>query len=167
MICEQRPKAARRPTDAERFMDLALEHLEAVHRLAVLLSPSLADAADLTMMTYTIASRAADRFERQQLGLRPWLLKLLAAACRRRRRGTVLRSADGPPPPGTSHPDVAMKRAIERLPRMSRAILLLWSVENLASCAIADVLGLPVGSVIRRLHRARRLVAEAMDRSRV
>ncbi len=168
-----------RPMDPDWFLALALEHLEAVHRLAVLLRPRAADAADLTMKTYTIASGAADRFERQQLGLRLWLLKLLAAVYRRTRRSALPRSADGLPfgrdpgpgregvegAPDACHPDVAVHRAIVQLPREPQAILLLWSVEGLTCREIAAVLSLPVRAVIRRLDRAKRFVAAAMDRS--
>ncbi len=171
----------RRPMEPDRFLDNALEHLEAVHRLAVLLRPRATDAADLTMQTFAIASGAADRFERQRLGLRVWLLKLLAAVYRRTRRSAMPPSAGGPPPgrnhrpsrdvaqtaPDACHPDVALRRAIVQLPRESQAILLLWSVEDLTCREIACVLGLPVGTVIRRLDLAKRHVAGAMDRSPV
>ena len=59
------------------FENLALEHFEAVYRLALQLVRHPDEASDLVQETYLKALRVADRFEEQGGGIRPWLFKIL------------------------------------------------------------------------------------------
>ena len=52
--------------------------------------------------------------------------------------------------------------AIEQLKPEFREILLLWGVEGLKYREIAEILEVPIGTVMSRLHRARKLVADAL-----
>jgi RNA polymerase sigma-70 factor (ECF subfamily) len=54
-------------------------------------------------------------------------------------------------------------RAVERLPPEQRDVLLLVSVEELAYRDAAEVLGVPIGTVMSRLSRARLALGRALE----
>lgn len=56
-----------------------------------------------------------------------------------------------------------LHRAINSIPRGHRATLLLFDIEGLDGGEIAEQLGLPLGTVWSRLHRARRLVRRRLE----
>lgn len=166
--------------ERERFEKLALEHLDAVYRLALQLSRHPDEASDLVQETYLKALKVADRFEEQGGGIRPWLFKILHnvfyTRLARARRGPVsveeLRGAAGDEP-GPDEPEPAwdlesldwehvderLKAALDRLRPEYRTVLLLWGVEGLKYREIADVQDIPIGTVMSRLHRARSVLA--------
>ena len=91
----------------------------------------------------------------------------------RRRRITVdedaLSSAMSlaPSPDATAEQREALRRvelALEALPLERRAVFILYEIEEESSEAIAEGLGIPVGTVHSRLHKARREFQEAYDR---
>jgi len=160
--------------DRETFEKLSLEHLEAVYRLALQLVRHPDEASDLVQETYLKALRASERFEEQGGGIRPWLFKILKA-----KRAPVsveeLHGAatdePGPDEPGPvrdlesldwEHVDERLKSAIEQLRPEYRTVLLLWSVEGLKYREIADMQGIPIGTVMSRLHRARSILADQL-----
>ena len=53
--------------------------------------------------------------------------------------------------------------AMERLPEQQRSVLLLVSVEDLSYAQVAQVLGIPIGTVMSRLARARERLREITD----
>ena len=165
--------------DRAAFEKLALEHLDAVYRLALQLLRHPDEAADLVQETYLKALRAAGRFEERGGGIRPWLFKILHNAFYSRvGRGPgpqttedLDRISDGAPAPGEAGPawdlatmdweqvDERLKRAIERLRPEYRTALLLWAVEGLKYREIAEIQDIPIGTVMSRLHRARSILA--------
>jgi RNA polymerase sigma-70 factor, ECF subfamily len=58
--------------------------------------------------------------------------------------------------------DDRLKRAVDELPTTYRAILLLWAVEGLKYREIADVIDIPLGTVMSRLYRARMTLSAAL-----
>jgi RNA polymerase sigma-70 factor (ECF subfamily) len=58
--------------------------------------------------------------------------------------------------------DDRLKAAIERLKPDYREVLLLWGVEGMKYREIADILGIPIGTVMSRLHRARSILTEEL-----
>ena len=58
--------------------------------------------------------------------------------------------------------DGSLKAAIEELKPEHRELLLMWGVEGLKYREIAEILEIPIGTVMSRLHRARKLVADAL-----
>lgn len=169
--------------DRQEFERLALEQLDAVYRMALLLTRRPDEASDLVQETYLRALRSAARFEDRGGGVRPWLFTILHNAhnTRRRRESRAplavqeFFSADdaalapGDPPPAWDlrsldweHVDQRLKAAIDQLSPESRVILLLWGVEGFKYREIAEILELPIGTVMSRLHRARRVLAEAL-----
>lgn len=162
----------------------ALEHLDAVHRLALQLTRRPDEAADLVQETYLRAIRSASSFEERGGGMRAWLFTIAHNVFMTdRKRASRAPSAVGEfyeadprsgapedPPPAWDlasldweHVDERLKRAIDDLTPEHREALLLWGVEGMKYREIADVLGTPIGTVMSRLHRARKALAEALE----
>ena len=169
--------------ERQQFENIALEHLDAVYRMALQLGRHPDEAADLVQETYLKALRAADRYEEQGGGIRPWLFKILhnvfyTRLSRAKRETAILDDGvgtpsedPGPDEPGPAwnladldwdHVDERIKGAIERLKPEYRSVLLLWGVEGLKYREIADIQEIPIGTVMSRLHRARSILAEEL-----
>src|SRR5262249_38840590 len=148
------------------------------------LSRDPADAEDLVQETYLKAFRAADRFE-PGTNLRAWLFTILHNTARNRARDrardsvtvdseTVERAADAPSPAGltvvetpeslllrdTLDPD--LQAAVDGLPEVFREAVWLRDVEEFSYAEIATMLDIPVGTVMSRISRGRRLLFEAL-----
>jgi RNA polymerase sigma-70 factor (ECF subfamily) len=166
------------------FEDRALEHLDAVHRMAMQLTRRPDEAADLVQETYLRAIRSCASFEERGAGMRAWLFTIAHNVFMSRRKresraptavGEFFEADDrlgapGDPPPAWDlasldweHVDERLKRAIGELSVEHREVLLLWGVEGMKYREIADVLGMPIGTVMSRLHRARKLLAESLE----
>lgn len=166
--------------DRLEFEAQALEHLDAVYRMALQLSRRPEDAADLVQETFLKALKAADRFEPKGGGIRPWLLKILRNVFYSR----VVREQRGPvasenihlhpstsPSPDESRPawnlavmdweqiDDRLKSALNSLNPEYREVLLMWGVEGMKYREIALIVDVPIGTVMSRLFRARAALA--------
>lgn len=165
----------------------ALRHMDALYGTALRLTRSDADAQDLVQETFLRAYRFYDRFEPGS-NMKAWLFKIqYNAFVNRYRRGSLERSimetlTESPnadsvmssatmrslvdPVSEAVRPLVAseIERALATLPEEYRAMIMLADVEELSYKEIADVIGCPIGTVMSRLHRARRLMqAELAD----
>jgi RNA polymerase sigma-70 factor (ECF subfamily) len=161
------------------FERLALEHLDSLDRVARSIASSPAEAEDLVQETYLRAIRAADGFELQSFGIRPWLLRILynlhkTRAVRENRQPTLLdtehlHAIESPPPPEPLAPmnldgmDKELTTALDRLPPELRTVLMLWAIDELSYKEIAAVLEIPIGTVMSRLFRARRRLSERLE----
>lgn len=141
---------------------------------ALRLTRDLAQAEDLLQDTVERALRFEDRFE-QGTNLRAWthqiLVNLFITRCRRsRREGRALAVLSSDPcawtasHPAPAHPELSRstRRAIDQLPHPFRKTVVLIDIEELSYKAAADRMGIPVGTVMSRLHRGRRLLADAL-----
>lgn len=170
--------------ERDAFEKLALEHLEAVYRLALQLVRHPDEASDLVQETYLKALRVAERFEEHGGGIRPWLFKILHnvfyTKLAKARRGPFAADemqsapddAPGPDEPMPAwdldsldweHVDERLKAAIEQLRPEYRTVLLLWAVEGLKYREISEVQEIPIGTVMSRLHRARSILTEQLS----
>jgi RNA polymerase sigma-70 factor (ECF subfamily) len=185
----ERSDASSRPpgqTAAPDFAALTVVHAAALYRTAYHLTGSVVEAEDLTQETYLRAYRGFTGFRGGDV--RAWLFTILRHAfldeCRRRRRMPVTESADddaftfsssdpgGWTPSAESEalrclPSEALDRAFAALPPDWRLVVLLADVEDLSYREIADVMGIPLGTVMSRLHRARKRLQEQLDNSRL
>ena len=155
------------------FATLTLVHAGALFRLAYHLAGNVADAEDLTQETYLRAYRGFAGFRGGDV--RAWLFTILRHVfldeCRRRRRMPLIESADddafalahpdaGPSAPSAEAealrrlPSDAIERAFAALPPDWRLVVLLADVEELSYREIADIMDIPLGTVMSRLHRA-------------
>jgi RNA polymerase sigma-70 factor (ECF subfamily) len=174
--------------DGEKsFEELALPHLDVVYRVAARLTRDDHDAEDLLQETFLKAYKAFNRFEMRDFGIRPWLLRILhntflnrVAREKRAARATDPQTLEqvrgkarsdstffGPPALDYENLDAEVKAAIERLAPEFRLVLWLWATMEFSYQEIADVLDIPIGTVMSRLHRARQqLLRELGDYAR-
>jgi RNA polymerase sigma-70 factor (ECF subfamily) len=160
---------------AERFRTAALPYLDDVYTLARYLLRNSADAEDAAQECYLRAFRHYETFRGGPI--KPWLLAILRNVCRAEyaRRGTLAnlvtdnldeaeQSAEGlwneaqqSPETETLHrlDGETMQRLITQLPDAFREALVLREINDLSYREIADVTGVPVGTVMSRLARAR------------
>jgi len=159
----RRPQPPREPG----FDGEALSHLAAIHDTALRLCRDAAAAQDLTHDTFVRALNAADRFE-PGTSLKTWLLTILHNLYRThlRDRGRHVEAAldedsvevPAPQPAEESWhavTSVQLDSAIELLPQKLREVVVLRDLQGLSYKEIAQVLNLPVGTVMSRLSRGR------------
>jgi len=158
---------------APPFDDDALRALiPRLRRFARSLARDPAAADDLVQATLEKAlTRAATR--RDDAALQPWLFSILYRQFvddRRRaaRWSLVTRLLGAHDEPGPATPEQVLDArtslsALARLPDEQRALLMLVSVEGLAYREAAEVLGIPIGTVMSRLSRARRALRDLDD----
>lgn len=169
-----------------RFRAVALPHLDAAYNLARWLMNNDADAEDMVQEAVLRAFRYFESFKGGNG--RAWLLSIVRHTCYdeiRRKGPTVamsdLEKIDGDDilpvgtidPPGSPsrldpeavllrHRDREMlNRMIEALPADFRTMLVLRELEELSYREIAEIAGIPVGTVMSRLARARGLLQKA------
>lgn len=166
-----------------RFESLALEHLDALHGMALQLTRRPEEAGDLVQETYLRALRASGNFEERGGGIRAWLFTILHntfySQVKRAKRAPIavedfFDAESGETTPGEApaawslatldweHVDDRLKGAIDELKDEHREALLLWGVEGLKYREIADITGVPIGTVMSRLHRARKILADQL-----
>jgi RNA polymerase sigma-70 factor, ECF subfamily len=173
--------------DQATFADQAMEFMPALYTAALRMTRNAAEAEDLVQETYLKAYRAFGSFE-QGTNLKAWLYKILTNtfinAYRSRRRrpeqteiedvedlylyrrlgglegASAGRSAEDEVLDRFTDADV--KEALESLPETFRMAVLLADVEGFSYREIADILDIPIGTVMSRLHRGRRALQKAL-----
>jgi RNA polymerase sigma-70 factor (ECF subfamily) len=168
-----------------RFRDVALPHLDEVYTLARYLMRNTDDAEDAVQECYLRALRHFDSYRGP--AMKPWLLAILRNVCTneltRRARGevptdymqdesvaqkipmwqepqawpgkVVLRQQDS----------AAIRRLLADLPEPFREAIVLREINDLSYKEIAEVAGVPVGTVMSRLARARAMLRSAWNAS--
>lgn len=167
----------------KEFERVAMPHLDAAYNLARWLCGNAHDAEDVTQEAFMRALRFFDGF--QGGDARTWLLKIVRNTCYSRWRRTKLRAeplafdeelhspldeSGEAGPAMESDPEAALlrgeqirllDRAMESLPHDFREALVLRELEDLSYKEIAESLEIPIGTVMSRLARARRLLLVA------
>jgi RNA polymerase sigma-70 factor, ECF subfamily len=169
--------------DTPRFEDLALPHLKALYRLAFRLTGDTAAAEDLVQETYLKAFQGFASL-RSDDSIRPWLFSILSRLATDRYRNTRRevpleeageldrfslydQIADEDPFPYSNrlHDDFLVqfqdddvRRALEALPEVYRIPVVLLYTEEMSYQELAEVLGCPVGTVMSRLYRGRKIL---------
>ena len=169
----------------DAFEAQTLEHLDALYAVSCRLTKAPLDAEDLVQDTLVKAMRARDQYE-PGTNLKAWLFKILHNTfINKYRRGglerVVLEGPDADPladgwvsaasmralrDPETQalRPLVQAEihKALDELPEEFRLAVVLSDVEELSYKEIADVMNCPVGTVMSRLHRGRRLLQKRL-----
>lgn len=171
-----------RADDAD-FSRAALSHLDSLYGTALRLTRRAADAEDLVQDTYLKAFRAAHQFE-PGTNLKAWLFTILHNTFRNIRRHdgrnpvdvdseAVERAAsDGPADQSPEQIlsrrtlDVDLQAALDALPDAFRQAVWLRDVEELSYAEMATVLDIPIGTVMSRISRGRRALAEGLQARR-
>jgi RNA polymerase sigma-70 factor, ECF subfamily len=170
-----------RAGDAEASNELLLRHRAAAYRFALQLTGNREDALDVTQEALLRFLDTLDRFEAGR-PVQPWLFRIVrnkAYDLGRRQRVRRAESLDellerGMPAPAQAapHPVEALElgelrrrvwAALARLPEMQREILVLREYEDLSYGEIGEVLGVPTGTVMSRLHRARKALRDLLS----
>jgi RNA polymerase sigma-70 factor (ECF subfamily) len=162
-----------------QFEQEALVHLDALYGFALKLTRARDDAEDLVSDTML---RAFDRWEQYQLGtnVRAWLFTILYHTFVSRKRRIDAREVQLPEDPegwsayeavGESDPegkfydsfiDEEVTREIDRLPEDYRTAVVLSDIQGLRYAEIAEILGIPEGTVKSRLFRGRRILQKRL-----
>jgi RNA polymerase sigma-70 factor (ECF subfamily) len=165
------------------FMDDALALMNGLYGTAVRLTRDGDAARDLVQDTYLKAIRGRDRFQ-PGTNLKAWLYTILHNTWRNRRRdaararvafdSATVEAAVEAGRPGVidavtpeaallqSVHDADIKAAVDALPDAFRAAVWLRDVEDLSYQEIADALGVPIGTVMSRISRGRKLLHAAL-----
>ena len=169
--------------DDEAFTRAALSHIDSLYGLALRLTRRAADAEDLVQDTYLKAFRSAHQFE-AGTNLKAWLFTILHNTFRNNRRhdgrnpvdvdsDAVERApnegpADQSPEQLLSRQtlDVDLQAALDALPDAFRQAVWLRDVEELPYAEIAQVLDVPIGTVMSRISRGRRALSEGLHARR-
>src|SRR6266581_47258 len=170
---------------ARRFRDAALPYLDDVYTLARYLLRDTGDAEDAVQECYLRALRHFDTFRGP--AIKPWLFAILRNVCRgefaRRSSGLhyIDHSVDGKTnededavSPLWQEPQVSpetevlhqrdaetIRRLVAQLPVPFREAIVLREINDLSYSEIADVVGVPIGTVMSRLARARSMLRKA------
>jgi RNA polymerase sigma-70 factor (ECF subfamily) len=158
----------------ERFRRQALPHLDAAYNFACWLLHNEVDAEDVVQEAFLRAFRSFG--ELRDTEPRAWLMAIVRNAAfdflRRSRRGAGVLLREEDPRLVSLEPspeDVSIARSDERrlvrliasLPPQFREVLILREQAGLAYQEIATIIGAPIGTVMSRLARGRRLLADA------
>ena len=167
--------------DKTKFSEQAMQFMDALYTAALRLTHNAADAEDLVQETYLKAYRAYGSFE-EGTNLRAWLYRILTntfinnyrSKKRRpdetdieeiedlylyRRLGGLEAAVAGRSAEDQLldwFTDAEVKEAVESLPEQFRMAVLLSDVEGFSYKEIAEILDIPIGTVMSRLHRGRK-----------
>ena len=170
----------------DQFETQALAFLDALYRTALRMTRSEADAEDLVQETYIKALRFREQFT-PGTNLKAWLFRILTNtfinSYRRRqtqpefteledvdefslyRRMSDLRTSSAPGDPEAELlnglVDTEVKAALAELPEKFRSVVLL-DVEGFSYKEIAEMLDIPIGTVMSRLHRGRKFLQKRL-----
>ena len=176
-----------RQTDLTRgeFEELALKHLDPLYAAALRLTKNDRDAEDLVQDTFLRAYRFFDKFERGT-NMKAWLLKILTNTFINRYRRSVKErnivegserdavherfvsreAAEYAANPEQYFFDRLLSddvlKAVDALPIDFRLVVILADLQEFSYKEIAEILDVPVGTVMSRLYRGRRLLQKAL-----
>ena len=173
--------------DKAHFAEQAMPYMGSLYSAALRMTRNPADAEDLVQETYLKAYRAFGSFQ-DGTNLKSWLYKILTNTFintyRSRRRRPVETELDDvedlylyrrlggleAAPMGRSAEDLVarpfqrreVKSAVESLPEPFRLAVVLADVEGFSYKEIAEILDVPIGTVMSRLHRGRKALQKVL-----
>ncbi len=173
--------------DPARFTELTTPLMGSLYGAALRMTRNPADAEDLVQDTYLKAFKAFERFE-EGTNLKAWLYRILTNSYindyRKAKRRPIETTVEGeddlllyrrisardPAIVGRSaeeelldlFSEAEVTKAVEELPDHYRMVVLLADVEGFSYAEISDILEIPVGTVMSRLHRGRRSLQKSL-----
>jgi len=173
--------------DQAAFADQAMEYAPQLYSAAMRMTRNSADAEDLVQEAYLKGFRSFHTFD-DGTNLRAWLFRILTNTYINKYRQKQRRFDESDlgdiedlylykrmgtfedPTIGRSAeeslmnmlPDDEVKHALENLPENFRMPVILADVEGFAYKEIADMLDIPIGTVMSRLHRGRKAMQKAL-----
>jgi RNA polymerase sigma-70 factor (ECF subfamily) len=179
------PPASLDPPKGDPFAEEALSHLDAMYGVACKLTRNPTEAEDLVQDAFVKAMRARQQFH-AGTNLKAWLFRILTNTfINKYRRGGLERSvlegpdadplADGWVSASTMRqlrdPETLalmpmvedeIRHALDALPAEFRLAVILCDVEELSYDEISQIMGCPIGTVMSRLHRGRKLLQRTL-----
>lgn len=168
------------------YEKLVLEHVDMLYAVALSLTRNPTEAEDLTQNTLVKALRFHDKF-REGTYIKAWLLTILRNTFineyrRRARRPAFVELTGAEAAPETAPErdapgvvqgpaaaellellDDSVRHALESLPQDFRIAVIMADLEERSYKEIADVMDCPIGTVMSRLFRGRRLLREQLE----
>jgi RNA polymerase sigma-70 factor, ECF subfamily len=178
-------KASSSATEVDSFAEEALSHMDAMYGVACRLTRNPTEAEDLVQDALVKAMRARDQFN-TGTNLKAWMFRILTNTfINKYRRGGLERSVlEGPdadplvdgwvsastmrqlrdPEQMALRPIVESEvgRALDALPAEFKLAVVLCDVEEFSYEEIAEIMGCPIGTVMSRLHRGRKLLQKSL-----
>ncbi len=165
--------------EAALFDEMAKQHLDSLYRTALRLTGRPQDAEDLVQETYLRAWRSLHTY-RPGTNPKAWLFRILHNAHIDRFRASsrtvpTVDELEGQDPAFVVHEtpetlvmsglmDAEVRQALAEIPDVFRACLVLADLEGFSYQEIADILGIPRGTVMSRLFRGRRAMRRLLTR---
>ena len=159
-----------RSASKEEFESAALPHLNELYRTAARVIGNRTEAEDLVQEAYLQAWKSFHRFE-SGTNCRAWLFKILFHVIQHHRRkwynsklvqeseDILLQDTVPYEPPAPQHlSDEDVLAALERIPVLYREAVVLADVQEFSYKEVAATLGVPMGTVMSRLSRGRKLL---------
>ena len=167
------------------FDEMVLEHTDMMYAVALRLTRNVADAQDLTQNAIVKALRFHSKFQKGTY-IKAWLLTILRNTFindyrrkQRRPMNVELTGAEAAPgslpdpdvnydPPGERYQDMiellddSVVQAIEGLPEEFRLAVIMADIEDKSYKAIAEAMDCPMGTVMSRLYRGRKLLRKEL-----
>jgi RNA polymerase sigma-70 factor, ECF subfamily len=161
------------------FEELAMPLFDSLYNFAHWLTQNREEAEDLVQETFVKALKSFASF-RQGTNFRAWMYRILRNTFLTSRTGlaatrTVALETEGEGqvvPVSLETPESTLLRqagqqrvqgALEQVPVIFREVLLLCDVEEMSYQETADTLGVPIGTIMSRLHRARKALRAALE----
>lgn len=162
----------------EAFEQLVRKYRNDVYALSYHYVRNREEAWDLSQEVFVKAHRGLKRF-RGDASFKTWLLRITANQCKdffkkRRLKTVTLETADGDtidPPAAGQQPDErlasqelgeAIQQALQSLPEKHRSAIVLREFQGLSYEAMAEVMECSLGTVMSRLHHARKKMQKAL-----
>jgi len=173
-ICRRLPGIYKLEMKRQEFEDTALPHLNDLYRTATRLLADSTKADDVVQDVYLQAWKSFDRFE-VGTNCRAWLYKILFHMVHHHRRKwfnsrmvkeseEILDQVAASPEPMPEHlTDEEILGALDRVPQDFRAVVLLVDVEEFSYKESSGILNVPIGTVMSRLSRGRKLLREQLE----
>lgn len=167
------------------FESQALPYMDQLYAAALRMTRNPADAQDLVQETFVKAFAAFKQFE-QGTNLKAWLYRILTNtfinSYRKKQRepyqgaideledwqlggavSTTARASRSAEAEAIDHlPDSAVKDALQAIPEDFRMAVYFADVEGFSYQEIADIMKTPIGTVMSRLHRGRRMLRDLL-----
>jgi RNA polymerase sigma-70 factor (ECF subfamily) len=167
-----------RAGDEASWSELYRRHQGRLYRYALRMSGSTATAEEITQETFVAFLEQSERYDAAQSPLAAWLLGI---ARNRLRKAYAITAPwdpiDDSPIPTLEHDPLAalthaerlasIRAAVQALPPAFREVVVLIEFEELSYEDTAAALGIPMGTVRSRLHRARALLMQALVTQKV
>jgi len=172
--------------DPNTFAEAAMPLMDQLYSAALRMTRNAADAEDLVQETYLKAYRGYERFE-EGTNLKAWMYRILTNSYINRYRAKQRRpdesdladvedmylyrrlggeqstvGASAEDAFLSSVTDEQVKAAIEAIPENFRIAVLLADVEGFAYKEIAEILEVPIGTVMSRIHRGRKALEKQL-----